>query len=335
MTSSGRTPSISVSGAFQAEADTNYPAAAVPTIYFIGMTTGKSSIMKVFPKWAEYLGLGEVRIQGIDCRWHDAPAVYRRIVEHIKRDRLSLGALVTTHKLDLLNACREMFDELDEYAELLSEISCLSKRDGRLRGSAKDPITSGLALEAFLPADHWRKTGGEVCLLGAGGSSLALTMYLMQTVPPPQRPRTIRVTNRSVPRLDEMKHVHARINPGLEVSYHHCPQPSDNDAVVAALPAGSLVANATGLGKDGPGSPLTDAAVWPANGLVWDFNYRGDLVFLDQARRAQASRNLQIEDGWIYFIHGWTRVVADVFACDIPTRGPTFDRISEIAAAAR
>ncbi len=31
----------------------NYKAATQPTIYFIGVTTGSSSIMKVFPKWAE------------------------------------------------------------------------------------------------------------------------------------------------------------------------------------------------------------------------------------------------------------------------------------------
>ena len=27
------------------------------TFYFIGVTTGQSAIMKLFPKWAEFLGL--------------------------------------------------------------------------------------------------------------------------------------------------------------------------------------------------------------------------------------------------------------------------------------
>ena len=35
-----------------------YVKADQPTFYFIGVTTGKSSIMKVFPEWAEFLGLG-------------------------------------------------------------------------------------------------------------------------------------------------------------------------------------------------------------------------------------------------------------------------------------
>ncbi|NQU76210.1 MAG: shikimate dehydrogenase [Planctomycetes bacterium] len=308
-------------------------------MYFIGVSTGKSSIMKVFPRWAQHLGLGtseEVAIQGIDCKWHDEPAVYRRVVEFIRADKLSKGALVTTHKIDLLNACRDLFDDLDGPAEVLGEISCISKRGPRLCGSAKDPITSGLSLKAIIPDDYWRKkTGGELCLLGAGGSSLAMTMYLMQSVPADQRPAAIRVTNRSVPRIEEMKKIHSRINPGIAVTYHHCPLPHDNDKVVGALPAFSLVANATGLGKDAPGSPLTDAVVWPINGIAWDFNYRGELIFLDQARSAAATRGVRLEDGWVYFIHGWTRVIADVFDIEIPTAGVDFDKISEIAAGAR
>jgi hypothetical protein len=58
-------------------------------------------------------------------------------------------------------------------------------------------------------------------------------------------------------------------------------------------------------------------------------------VFLEQARRQEAERRLFIEDGWIYFLHGWTRVIAEVFDVDIPTSGPEFDRLSEIAATVR
>jgi hypothetical protein len=43
-----------------------YKKAKKPTMYFIGVTTSKSSIMKVFPYWAESLGLGTCEIKGID-----------------------------------------------------------------------------------------------------------------------------------------------------------------------------------------------------------------------------------------------------------------------------
>ena len=315
--------------------DFDFKPAEKPTFYFIGVTTQKSSIMKVFPAWAKHLGLGDCPIRGIDCRWHDEPAVYRRVVDFIKNDPHSLGGLVTTHKIDLLGACRDLFETLDPYAELLGEISCISKRSGALIGHAKDPITSGLSLEAFCPGDYWAKSGAEMCLLGAGGSSLALTAYLARNKSAAQRPSKIYVTNRSLPRLEEMQRIHKEMNSDLNIEYFHCPRPQDNDAVVNRLKPGSMVVNATGLGKDAPGSPITDAAVFPQDGLAWEFNYRGDLVFLDQANAQKASRNLTVEDGWVYFIHGWTRVIAEVFDIDIPTEGPAFDALSEIAAGVR
>ena len=91
-----------MSEAIQATQNTSFTGALKPTLYFIGMTTGQSSIMRVFPRWAQHLKLGDVAIQGIDCQWHDDPAVYQRVVTFIKGDPLSLGALVTTHKIDLL-----------------------------------------------------------------------------------------------------------------------------------------------------------------------------------------------------------------------------------------
>ncbi len=313
---------------------TEYAKAEKPTIYFIGVTTGKSSIMKVFPAWAKFLDLGDCVISGVDLKWHDEPESYRRIVEHIKTDELSLGALVTTHKIDLLTACRDQFDELDEYAELMGEISSISKRDGRLVGHAKDPITSGLSAEAFLPADHWASSGAEAFVIGAGGSAIAVTWYMMRQDHGPNRPSKIIVSNRSTPRLEEIRRLHGKFDPAFPVEYHHTPSPEMSDAIMARLRPGSLVINATGLGKDAPGSPITDAAEFPTDGYAWEFNYRGELVFLDQANAQRQTRNLCVEDGWLYFIHGWTRVIAEVFHVDIPVRGPVFDEISRIAAEA-
>jgi shikimate 5-dehydrogenase len=312
-----------------------YDKAEIPTIYFIGVTTAKSSIMDVFPKWAQCLGLKDSTIRGFDFVPHDMPQNYREAVSFIKSDPLSRGALVTTHKIDLLKACRDQFDELDEYAELMGEISSISKSDHRLVGHAKDPITSGLALEAFIPPHHWEKTGAEVLVLGAGGSAIAITWYLMKGEHGTNRPSTIHVANRSLPRLVEIKEIHKKLNSGVPVKYYHTPSPDFSDDILRRLKPGSMVINATGLGKDAPGSPLTDGVPFPVNGLVWEFNYRGDLAFLQQARLQQKERHLCIEDGWIYFIHGWTRVIAEVFHIDIPVKGPLFDELSKIAATVR
>lgn len=308
-----------------------YQPATQPTLYFIGVTTGKSSIMKVFPAWAEYLGLKNAVIKGIDFKLHDDPEAYREAVEFIRNDPLSMGALVTTHKIDLFHACRDMFDVIDPHALLMDETSCISKKDGKLICHAKDPISSGLSIDGFLGADYFERTGADLFSMGAGGSTIAITWHLMRRSRGKNVPGRIIVSNRSQHRLDEIKRIHAEVASGVTVEYILAPRPEDNDAVLNSLKPGSFIINATGLGKDAPGSPLSDAAIFPEKSVIWDLNYRGNLVFLDQARAQEEAKSLQVVDGWTYFIHGWTQVIAEVFHIDIPTSGPAFDRISEIA----
>lgn len=308
-----------------------YQPATQPTLYFIGVTTGKSSIMKVFPAWAEYLGLKNAVIKGIDFKLHDDPEAYREAVEFIRNDPLSMGALVTTHKIDLFHACRDMFDVIDPHALLMDETSCISKKDGKLICHAKDPISSGLSIDGFLGADYFERTGADLFSMGAGGSTIAITWHLMRQSRGKNVPGRIIVSNRSQHRLDEIKRIHAEVASDVAVEYILAPHPEDNDAVLKDLKPGSFIINATGLGKDAPGSPLSDAAIFPEKSVVWDLNYRGNLVFLDQARAQEEAKSLQVVDGWTYFIHGWTQVIAEVFLIDIPTSGPAFDRISEIA----
>ncbi|GLW61907.1 hypothetical protein Arub01_01510 [Actinomadura rubrobrunea] len=309
-----------------------YRPATRPTMYFIGVTTRRSSIMKVFPAWAQALGL-DAEISGIDLPIDHTPDGYREVVAFIKDDPLSLGALVTTHKLNLFKAARDLFDRVGADAALLDEVSGIAKRDGLLWGNAMDPISSGLSLEAIVPDGYWARTGAELLLLGAGGSALALTLYLHRRAAEGRDvPSRVIVTNRRPHRLEEMRAVHQKIGFAIPADYHVAPTPEHNDAQAGALKPGSLVVNATGLGKDRPGSPLTDAATFPDEGIAWDFNYRGDLRFLRQAR--DSDRGVRVENGWTYFIHGWTRVIAEVFRIDIPTSGPEFDRLSEIARSA-
>ena len=308
-----------------------FAPAAQPTLYFIGVTTGKSSIMRVFPAWARHLGLKGAAIKGMDFPLHAAPARYREAVAFIKADPLSMGALVTTHKIDLYEACRDLFDTIDPHASAMDETSCLSKQGSRLVCHAKDPISSGLALDGMVPAEHFARTAAEVLAMGAGGSTIALTWHLMRRDRGGDVPSRIVVSDRSQSRLDAIRRIHLELASDVPVDYVLAEETGRNDTIVAGMKPGSLVINATGLGKDRPGSPLTDAVRFPERGIVWDLNYRGDLVFLEQARAQRIERELRIEDGWTYFIHGWTQVIAEVFHVDIPTSGPGFDALSRIA----
>ena len=298
---------------------------------FVGVTTASSSIMKVFPLWADILDLPTRTLVGHDLPMDADPAQYRAMVEQIRDDPHHRGALVTTHKMNVFAAASDLFDELDPFAVSCSEISSISKRGRTLSGRAKDPITVDLALNDFLPTDHFTRTGAAVVILGAGGSGTALSWALAER---PDAPSRITVTARTQDKLDHLREVHRQhgTREGL-IEYVVTTTPEEADALVAAAPAGSVIANATGLGKDRPGSPLTDAVVFPDGAYAWEFNYRGSLEFLHQAQAQAAARGLHVIDGWRYFIHGWSQVVADVFELDLTPE--TVERLAEAAESVR
>jgi shikimate dehydrogenase len=304
-----------------------------PTFYFVGVTTGKSSIMPVFPRWMQALGRPEVLIEGIDHPIHDQPAAYRRTVNQIKTDPLALGGLVTTHKIDLLEATRDLFDELHSSAQLTGEVSCLSKTAGKLVGHAKDPLTSGLSMEAFLGKGYFARTGGHFLCFGAGGSGKAMALHLIGKTDPADRPARFVVVNRSPGRLENLRLMVESLDSDIEFEYIQNADPRLNDEIMQRQPAGTLVVNATGMGKDTPGSPVTWEGRFPPHGIAWEINYRGELDFWHQAMAQQASRNLRVEDGWLYFLHGWTQVIAEVLHLHLTPE--VFARLAEIAAPLR
>lgn len=304
-----------------------------PTFYFIGVTTSQSSSMRVFPRWMKELGRPDVVIEGVDMALHDDPENYRQVVAQIKQDPLSLGGLVTTHKIDLLDAARDLFDELGPHAAILEEVSSISKVDGKLVGHATDPSAGGLSMDVLLGPDYFARTGGEVLIFGAGGSSAATALHLINKDRDGDRPSKITIVNRSQPRLDRLATKVAEQETSIEFNYILNEDPVRNDAIMGALPAGSIVINATGMGKDRPGSPITDAGLFPQNGIAWEFNYRGALDFMHQALTQQESRGIQVEDGWRYFLHGWVQVIEYVLHLEVDAE--MFERLGTIAAEVR
>jgi shikimate 5-dehydrogenase len=298
---------------------------------FVGVSTGSSSIMRVFPRWAEILNLPTRTLIGHDLPINASAEQYRSLVQHIRDDPHHRGALVTTHKMRLYALAADLFDELDPFARSCSEISSVAKSGARLLGRAKDPLTVRLALEEFLPEDHFTRTGADVVIMGAGGSGTALSWALSERSDAPGR---IVVTARSDAQLEHLREIHRQHGTDPEQIVYTRTDTTDQAAtLVTSAAPGSLIVNATGLGKDRPGSPLPDGVVFPQGAYVWEFNYRGSLEFLHQARAAAAARGLHVVDGWRYFIHGWSQVIADVF--DLSLTPEDIEQLAEAAEFAR
>jgi shikimate 5-dehydrogenase len=278
---------------------------------FIGVTTGSSSIVRIFPRWREVLALGsDVELVGRDIAVGAPAEAYREAVRELIEDARAVGALVTTHKIGVYQEGRDLFAGVDELAELCGEVSCLAKRDGGLYGWAKDPVAAGRTLERVLSQRHFRDGGGHVLCMGAGGSGTAISLYLLARRPEGDHPARLVITDRSPERLERVRATLERVDHGSSVELAGADR---HQELVEALPPRSLVVNATGMGKDVEGSPLPDEARFPEGAVVWELNYRGELDFLHQARAQAADRGLTVEDGWIYFINGWSSVMEEVF----------------------
>jgi shikimate 5-dehydrogenase len=309
-------------------------AADRPTLYFLGVSTGSSSIQRVFPSWAQELGLGDAVLRGIDMPV-GAPAEHtRRIVEFLRDDTLGVGMQITSHKIAVGTAARGLFAQLRPLATLMGEVSCVTKGEDGLRGFAKDPVAGALALDAIVPEGHW-SSGASAVVLGAGGAGTALTWCLVRAERGAQRPGSLVVTDTSSERLEHLASIARQVGADVPLELVRVTSTDETDAVLASQPPGSLVVNATGLGKDLPGSPVGEDAMLPRDAIAWDLNYRGDLRFLDTAHRQSVDGVVRVEDGWTYFVHGWLQAVKEVFQVDVPTSGPEFDRLSDLARAAR
>ena len=158
---------------------------------------------------------------------------------------------------------------------------------------------------------------------------MAITVHLLKHS---TRSR-ITVVNRTAGRLEAMRAIHSQLAPAAEVRYVENSDPRTNDRLIGDLPPRSLVINATGMGKDRPGSPITDAAVFPEGAYAWELNYRGKLEFLHQALRQAGGGGMHVEDGWRYFIHGWAVVMEHVF--EIAIDGPKLDRLAAVSESER
>ncbi len=271
----------------------------MPKMYFIGVTTSESSIHRIFPQWARLAGFEDAALVGIDIPVGGTPEAYRSAVQTIRDDPAALGALVTTHKVQIYAHARDLFTDFDADAERLREVSCIVHRGARLSGLAIDTLTAGLALRSVVAEKPFR---GDVLIMGAGGAAMALAVHLYRE----HQPSAVVLTDVSAARLEQARN----LTPARMVRVSAA---EDHDRLIEALAPGSLIVNATGMGKDRSGSPITSRARFPRGGIAWDFNYRGNLLLLEYAR----TQGVRAEDGWEYFLHGWSQIMARVLGFEL------------------
>ncbi len=283
---------------------------------FFGVRTEDSLSVRYFPDWARALGVQRAELRGVNLPIDGTLDAHRDAVLRLKKDPEVQGALVTSHKLAIVRAAGDLIDRRTPASELTGEVSALYKRGDELWGHAVDPENYGLAITQVLSNDWWAKhEGAGILSLGGGGATVALIVYLLKQAT--DTPAFLQIVEKRSDNLRHCKSIANRISSGtVNVEFFHTSDPLVCDSLVASLPSHSLVINATGMGKDLPGSPVTHNVYFPDNTVVWDLNYRGPREFLLRGELQRATRPIKVVDGWDYFLRGWSSVMELVF--DIP-----------------
>lgn len=291
-----------------------------PKLWFAGVTTGQSLIHLAFPLWMDDLGR-DVLLAGRDLPLGASRASYRGFVRDLGGDRGAVGAVITAHKVGIYAAAHDLFAELDEFASECREINAIRRDDSGLSGFARDPLSVG-----WQAARIWPRGEHAVCL-GAGGTAIALGWHLLSRDAPPAR---MVFTDQAVPAARRLRGVLGRRAAARRVELVIKVGEGPWDEAVATAPPGALIVNATGLGKDKPGAPVSAGVRYPVGSVVWDLNYRGDLVMLSQARDQARSGGLRVHDGWGLFCDGWAAALGPILC--MPGGPAAGRRFAEVAA---
>jgi len=303
-------------------------------IEFLGVSTAQSIVNRTFLGWAECLG-EELALARTDLPLGSSAADYREYVLRLKAGHPNcVGALITSHKAAVFDAARDLFDNITSAAEALGEVGMVYWRNSRMVGDANDCLSTEMVSRKLLcSSPEWVSSERRALILGGGGAGLALTRTLANDSRIGCREITIAET-----RGDRASVVAERVSQWSASAPIRVVRTSGRaDNLLEALPRGSLVANATGLGKDVAGSPISTDAVFPLNGYVWEFNYRflpqSEPNFLEIASRQKEARHLTLEDGWDYFIWGWLGVMTN--AVGVGAGSQQYEPFRRVAEAAR
>lgn len=300
-----------------------------PTMLFIGVSTHKSFINEVFYDWLHIIKR-DGELIGVNLDINCKPLNYLDICSFIRANELVLGSLVTTHKVNLYNAAKDLFDYLPRTCNEFEEIGCIYKNNGKLCGEVTDLFSVKNALGNILPENYLSTSPIDFCILGSGGAGLALAYRIL--IDENQKLNRLVITDVSKERIIATNSILKKYDKRgiLEL---FLVKNNDTDNIIRNLRQGSVIVNATGLGKDRPGAPFTENVDIPYKCFIWDFNYRGALDFLKIATAQQKRKQLIIHDGWRYFINGWMQVISRVF--NVENIETYFDQFLQIAEAKR
>lgn len=270
------------------------------SLYFVGIKTRGSLIHRLIRDWTA-LAAVEVDFKPVDLQQGLGWEPYVDLLASFRADAGFLGAQVTSHKT-MLYEVRAHLDEITPLAGVSREIGAVIRRGRDLVGMSSDMVALQEELPDAIQANPAMEPGVFTTLiLGGGGAATAMACSLLQA----RLARRVIISevdaHRRVQLLDwasSLEYMEGVVRIVTE---------SEVPAVLSRLDEGSLIVNATGMGKDSLGTPIPPDTPIPDHCTLWDLNYRGELGFLRKDKVLYNGSPAQpvTRDGLSYFVRNW------------------------------
>lgn len=281
---------------------------------FVGVSTGSSAVHEVFPGWCRCLGTVDATMEGVDLPLDSPQSAYEAVVQGHREGRFA-GCLITSHKAAMFDAVSESLDRVTSEAAALREIGMLYWEGESLVGGANDAVSVTKIFREILDSERWLEGSREVVVFGAGGAGLAIARELAgQSL---AAARAVVVCESDPERATRAAEIACTWGTDERVTVRETTSVEESDAIVGHTGQGAIVVNATGLGKDRVGSPVSPSVRFPERAMVFEANYRfvaqPSLYFHEIALSQAPARGLVVDGGWDYFLWGWLVVMRHVY----------------------
>jgi shikimate dehydrogenase len=280
-------------------------------IVFLGASASRSHVHAYFPHWASILG-EDATISSYELPIGAPPDAYSEFGEFLLRDAENIGCVITNHKLDAYRLCLDFHFPLEPTSRALEVVSCMRRANGSLIGNAEEVQAVDRAIQTIC----WRRDGGqfsEVIIFGAGGAGRALAYSIARRVHIHHIAK-ITVTDTNPHRIADLARLANDWATRIPIRAALVGHGTTNDDIVEAAISPALIINATGLGKDFEGSPVSSSLVFPTGSTLWDLNYRGDLEYLAHGR---AQSDVSTHSGFELFVSSWIEALSYIFAVPV------------------
>lgn len=281
-----------------------------PTVYVVGERPIEPDFRSLIERGMKSLKIEACAIENLQTTPDVSAADRGAILEFLQDEYNARGAFVAGQASQFLDEASDAYDEIDDACLLLGEVGVIARRPGRLRAAAPRLEAAMRTMDRMLPADT-----AELLIFGAGPDARAVAAAV-SLGNCNARPKKVTIASTDAKGLaDVRQRIEGRTRQG-ELEVRHVESHLEHDRLLALMPPGSAVINAS-QAEYGGNAAVGDAALFPAQSTVCDLLApAGKSRLLAEAVQQRSASELTLHDRRIYTLERRIAILQAMFGAE-------------------